>query len=354
MTRGTGRVALLALLLGAAQQLPHRAAASSASDGTELPPRLADTGLYVAGGEGEEGGVAPRNRPFAPQYPLWSDGAAKRRWVYLPEGTAIDARNADEWNFPVGTRFWKEFSFAGRKVETRLLWKASAAGWVAGSYLWNEEGTDAVLAPENGVPGVFEIASGRQHSIPSRADCAACHGATRAPLGFNRLQLSADRDPNAIHGEPLTRDMVTLDTLAEERLLSPVDTASSGHQPRIVASQPATRAVLGYFSANCGTCHNGSQEISALVPSLKYTDVMGDGDAAARRLIGQRSKWQAPGKPDGTTMLIDPESHQSSAILLRMGSRRPSSQMPPLATVVRDQVAIDAISRWIAELAPHR
>ena len=35
-----------------------------------------------------------------------------------------------------------------------------------------------------------------------------------------------------------------------------------------------------------------------------------------------------------------------------MRSRRPSSQMPPLGTVVRDQAATDAIARWIeADLA---
>ena len=32
--------------------------------------------------------------------------------------------------FPVGTRFWKEFTFNGRKVETRFLWRASAGRWI--------------------------------------------------------------------------------------------------------------------------------------------------------------------------------------------------------------------------------
>jgi hypothetical protein len=155
--------------------------------------------------------VAPANRPFSPQYPLWTDGATKRRWIYLPEGTTIDARNIRRWEFPVGTRFWKEFSFAGRPVETRLLWKTSSNRWVAGSYVWNEGRTDAVLT-EDGVIGAAEIAPGRQHNVPSRSDCAACHGTAGGPLGFNPLQLSNDRDPNAIHGEPLTRDMITLQT----------------------------------------------------------------------------------------------------------------------------------------------
>src|SRR5512137_3035620 len=85
------------------------------ADGASPPPRLADTGLYS---DPATLTVDPRNLPFSPQYPLWSDGAAKRRWIRLPPGATIDASDPDEWDFPVGTRVWKEFTF-GRKVETR-------------------------------------------------------------------------------------------------------------------------------------------------------------------------------------------------------------------------------------------
>src|SRR5688572_19859367 len=72
-----------------------------------LPRLLSDTGLYLR----QSGTLAvdPRNRPFSPQYPLWSDGAAKSRWVQLPAGATIDARDLDRWTLPAGTRFWKEF-----------------------------------------------------------------------------------------------------------------------------------------------------------------------------------------------------------------------------------------------------
>src|SRR5688500_4722934 len=80
----------------------------------EAPASLRATGLYTPGGE-----VSAESLAFAPQYPLWSDGAAKRRWIRLPAGTSVDAAGAD-WVFPVGTRLWKEFSVAGRRVETRF------------------------------------------------------------------------------------------------------------------------------------------------------------------------------------------------------------------------------------------
>src|SRR5688500_4249829 len=66
-----------------------------------LPQRLSETGLFRGQGEPE---VDPGNVPFAPQYPLWTDGASKRRWIRLPQGSAIDATDPDAWQFPIGTR----------------------------------------------------------------------------------------------------------------------------------------------------------------------------------------------------------------------------------------------------------
>ena len=101
------------------------------------PKLLSQFGLYVPG----TATVEPANLSSAPQYPLWSDGADKARWAYLPPGQAIDTTDGDAWPFPVGTRFWKQFSCKGKKVETRLLWRASPKGWVYATYAWNPEQT---------------------------------------------------------------------------------------------------------------------------------------------------------------------------------------------------------------------
>jgi len=39
-----------------------------------------------------------------------------------------------------------------------------------------------------------------------------------------------------------------------------------------------------------------------------------------------------------------------SALLVRMRSRRPSTQMPPLGTVLHDREAIDLVTAWIEDL----
>jgi hypothetical protein len=309
------------------------------------PARLADTGLYLPD---RPGVVAPVNRPFSPQYPLWSDGAVKSRWVYLPPGAAIETTDPLDWKLPVGTRFWKEFTFGGRKVETRFIWRATTDRWVFASYQWNAEGTDAVLAPEEGVRGAAELARGRSHAIPSSNDCRACHETTQVePLGFNALQLSTDRDPHAIHGEPLAPDMVTIRTLNDEGRLGAAGAALLADPPRIRARSALTRTVLGYLGTNCGGCHNDDSGIVRLGASLKHADAL-DGEAVLQAMASHETRWQVPAASQvRSSRLIDPDNPASSALLVRMRSRRPSSQMPPLGTILQDAEAVETITRWI-------
>lgn len=359
MTRGAlcaGVMLLGSLLMAAtpATHLPTLAAAerTEGGDAVALPQRLAETGLYE---RGRLDTVAAGVRPFSPQYPLWSDGMTKRRWIALPAGATVDVTDQHAWVFPVGTRLWKEFSLHGRPVETRVFWRVSSSRWLSGTYVWNAEGTDATLAPPEGIPGHVEVAQGRRHSIPSRDDCAACHGpADRSRvLGFNALQLSTDRDPAALHGEPLRPGHITLETLEAERLLTPSRPQWVTSPPRVATTQPATRAMLGYLAANCGICHDGRGEIAGFNASLAYRDIAEDGDAVVRSLVGQPTRWQVPGVPDGHSVLVQPGDASRSAIYVRMRSRSPSSQMAPLGSVVRDAEAVDALQRWIdVTLAP--
>jgi hypothetical protein len=315
-----------------------------------VPRLLSQTGLYSA-----RGTVAPVNLPYAPQYALWSDGAQKSRWIFLPPGTKIDVTEIDTWMFPVGTRFWKEFAFGGRKVETRMIWKAGASDWVYATYLWKDDESDAVLAPAAGVPDYYEVAPGKRHSIPGVSDCRDCHeNRTKGVLGFTALQLSTDRDPLAPHAESLQPGMVTLQTLVERGLLSPARPDLATSPPRIRAGNPRTRAVLGYFVGNCAHCHTTGSSISALGLSLAHwsatsPDAPEDGFSTT---VGQPSRWQLPVASHGDTKRIVPGAPDQSALLYRMVSRSPSSQMPPLGTVLVDREAVDLVRRWIAEDLP--
>ena len=176
-----------------------------------VPRRLADTGLYR---DISSKNIDPRNLSYSPRFPLWSDGAQKHRWIRLPPGAAIDASDPDRWVFPPGTKVWKEFSFDGRRVETRLMQSSGGGRWTFATYAWNADESDAVLVPAAGLRGVVEIAPGKRHDIPGIMDCRACHEGNRVEvLGFSALQLAAGRDPRVPDAEPLAPGMVELDTL---------------------------------------------------------------------------------------------------------------------------------------------
>ena len=286
------------------------------------PALLSQTGLYAAGGLEPVSGV----EAYAPQYPLWSDGAAKARWVYLPPGQKIDTSNADAWAFPVGTKFWKEFSFHGRRVETRLIWKAAEDGWVFAAYAWRPDQRDAVLAPVAGLPDQMEIVPGKRHTIPSVADCNACHTNGRVEiLGFSAVQLATDRDPLAPHAEPLLPGMVTLKTLAAAKRLQPVQ---EDRQVQVRAASPLDRAVLGYLSVNCGSCHKQEGPLAGTVPQLKQ--LLAVPPAPARTVLDAKTRKD----------------------ILHHMSLRGANQMPPLATVLVDREAMAMVRRWSLEAKP--
>jgi len=336
----------VALLVAATSLL---VAGAAGRPGTVGAPRLlSQTGLYA----GHAPGVEPRNLPFTPQYPLWSDGAAKSRWVFIPAGARIDDRDVDAWVVPPGTKFWKEFAFGGRKVETRLIWKTAAGRWIFATYLWNDEQSDAVLAPPEGVPDYVEIGPGKRHTIPGVSDCRNCHEDEHSPLlGFNTLQLSTDRDPLAPHAEPIRPEMVTLRTLLERGLLRPVRKELLESPPRIRSATPRGRALLGYFTSNCGSCHRATGTLALLGLDFSHPESVRDeaAEPGYATTVGRTGKWGIPGAAPGETRRIEPGAPEKSSVRYRMVSRHATTQMPPLGSVVPDQEAIDLLDRWIAE-----
>lgn len=144
----------------------------------ELPSRLSQT-------------HPERGERYQPRFELWSDGAAKQRWVFVPDGEAIDRSAPDAWTFPVGTTFWKEFARDGRRIETRVVTKTGAGGrdWNAVSYVWRSDQSDAdAMAAGDAALGV-----------PAAKECWACHGnRTSFVLGYSRVQLEASSQSNEI------------------------------------------------------------------------------------------------------------------------------------------------------------
>ncbi len=329
----------LAALLGITSPEPPKA-----------PKLLSQTGLYEAPGKLDRTLLA-----YAPQYPLWSDGASKARWIHLPKGAVLDAGDEDAWKFPVGTKIWKEFAFGPRKVETRLMWRASEKDWVFASYQWNEAQTEATLVSDKGAADVAEIAPGKRHSIPSVSDCKGCHdNAGIEVLGFSALQLSPDRDPNAIHAEPLAPGMVTLKELVERGLLKGARKDLLTTPPRI-PGDAALRPILGYLTTNCGSCHRGDAPLPYLTLDLRHTaKARAQGvEPALQTAVGQRGQFLIPGETGEGSFLIAPGDPVRSSLIHRMATRNPDIQMPALGTVIADAEALKRLEAWTRALKPN-
>lgn len=334
--------------LAASSQAGQARSLAATDAAAAIPRTLHETGLFVPGSVDQ---VDPSHIEFTPQYPLWSDGATKRRWLYLPPGTSIDAANPDVWEFPRGTRLWKEFAH-GNRVETRFIERRADGSWRYASYIWNDQGEQALLAPSKQTTSLsVRGAPNGRYAVPSQDDCRACHEGAAAPvLGFSALQLSSARDALAPHGE--TAHSIDLRTLVARGLIRNLPARYLREPPAIAAATPIERAALGYLHGNCGHCHNDAGPLAPL--ELALSQLTSTPAASTQRtlstLIDQPSefRWQELDR-----RLVAGNARES-VLAMRMRSRNPLHQMPPLGTEAIDLKAIALIERWIEQLPPHQ
>jgi len=307
-----------------------------------LPELLSATGLHAPGS------TRPRDDhlAFVPQYPLWSDGAAKRRWIHLPPGTSIDASDPDAWSFPPGTRLWKEFAH-GRAVETRYIERLADGTWRFATYVWDEDGREARLAPEDGAVVVRADVPGGRYVVPSRQDCLACHEGPSVPvLGFSALQLSPDRDGLAPHAEAREDAHVGLAEMAARGLVRGLPAALLDVPPRVAGRTPVERAALGYLHANCGHCHNAGGALDGIDLALAQDarDPQRSAARTLRSLLGHDSRFRPHGAAATQRIASD---GGPSVLALRMRTDNPLARMPPLGVAIADDEGIALVERWI-------
>jgi mono/diheme cytochrome c family protein len=320
------------------------------SPGTEL---LSATGLY---GDVARKQVDPRNLPWQPQYPLWSDGSSKERWIRIPSGTRIDTSNMDGWVFPVGTKIWKEFAFGGRRVETRLMEKVSAApgpnSWSFKTYQWRADESDAQLVSAAGVPNAAPTALGTTHDIPSLDQCRNCHsrGGGDAVNGFDALQLSADRDPMAVEAARLEPGDITMEELDRQGLVTRVPAP----EVRIASSSAVGRWAMGYLHGNCGNCHSaGGPAGGTGLILLHVADSRSEDEEPAYRTAVNKLNaiYAMPNTQVGVNSFrITGGSPEQSAVLFRMTNRNSFHQMPPFGSKAVDAEAVALVTDWIRRL----
>ena len=264
---------------------------------------------------------------YQPQFELWSDGASKNRYFFIPQGTQIDTSDMDNWNFPVGTKFWKDFSFDGKKVETRILEKLGPEvdGWAGISYLWDDDQSDAIKVEYGGVN-----VNGTSHNVPAASECFGCHGGRVSPiLGFSVIQLSYD-NPNGLD----------LSNLIDANLITSLPSEDIN-----VPGNESEKSALGYLHANCSHCHNNSRPNRDLERCFDPMESFSFLLTADAKTIEETNTYKT-----AIGEVITKGKPNQSRILDLMSQRGVGEGMPPLGTKNVDTTAISLIESWINDL----
>ena len=291
--------------------------------------------------------------PYSVNSPLWSDGAAKQRWMALPEKSKINFSEKGAWEFPAGTVFVKNFALPVdeknpkilRRLETRLLVRDTNGGVYGASYRWRSDNSDADLV----TVGTNELISIKTASgvrtqkwfFPGRQDCLTCHTPMAGGvLGVKTSQLNGGfKYPNSVTDNQLR----TWNHLGLFKF--PLDEKNISRLPRLAAvtdllASP-NRRIRSYLDANCAMCHRpGGAEAffdARYETPLKLQYLINGPVANQMGITG--AKVIAPGDP------------KKSLLLHRLRSTS-ENQMPPLARNTVDDKAVDVFSKWISSLRP--
>ena len=306
-------VSLIVLQTGCAEWRDCTDVDTSAVD--SLPMLLSETGLYS---DTASKTISDAAFEFEPQFPLWTDGAKKQRWLILPEGSQINTENEESWIAPVGTQFFKNFTRDGVLIETRMNQKTDD-GWIAATYLWNEAGEDAEKQLE-----AISDASGTAHDIPSAAECSACHGG-RADftLGFSATQLD-------------------LETRTALYTMGALTHASDADLSGLTETQ---KTGLGVLHGNCSHCHNSTRNDNPQSTRCYNPGPQEDFDLSLPAAL--RTIEDAP--------VLNTARHDflQGEMIERMSHRNRLNQtlfMPPLGTEEVDEDGVAAVQALIDEL----
>ena len=315
----------------------------------QVPKRLSETKLFadVAGLKPE-----PALVPYEINSPLWSDGAAKQRWINLPRGKQVELAADGALKFPIGTTFVKHFELPmsvmprgrTRRLETRVLVVGTETVYGL-TYRWNAQGTDADLVTEPADEGIMDDAAKESRSwhYPSFGQCWSCHRTENRILGFTPQQLnlkSADGKEQlvALAGRGVFSQAAI--AMMPPGLARPSDTAAS-----------LEARATAYLAANCSSCHHDGASFLGGENTWKAEPGVA---LAERGLVGAPHHNTPMAKALNLRFapLIDPGNPDGSILMGRMKSANPDLRMPPLARNVVDRDGSLLIERWIRSLPP--
>jgi uncharacterized repeat protein (TIGR03806 family) len=276
--------------------------------------------------------------PYAPNAAFWSDGAAKSRWLALPNGQRITIDStSNHFDFPVGSVLRKDFTVGGTLAETRLFMHHTDGSWAGYTYQWNAQGTDATRV----VGGLTTTVNGQTWDFPSEAQCLMCHTAAAGrSLGLETGQLNGDLT------YPVTgRTANQVFTLNFIDTLTPAVSTPVEQLPLI--PNPAGSASVGeraraWLYTNCANCHRPGGPTPVNLDFRYTTSLLGTNACDVQPTAGDLGISNA--------RLIAPGEAARSVVVSRV-NRVDASMMPPLARHTIDTAGVQLLSSWINGLS---
>jgi uncharacterized repeat protein (TIGR03806 family) len=304
----------------------------------DAPPRaLSAWHLFEGGGASQK--PAPGVVPYDVNVPLFSDGAAKHRFLRLPPGSRASYAAEGPFALPVGSVLVKTFAYprdrkdpskGERLVETRLLVRR-ASGWVGYPYMWNDAQDEATLKLAGGSVDVGT----HLHLVPNANQCKGCHEmsgrGTMQPLGVIARNLNG-------RGQ--------LERWKASGLLAGLPAHAPSYPLWSDPKAPAALKARAYLAVNCAHCHNPKGPADTAGLDLRFTQSdpvrlgIGKTPVAAGIGSGGRKLDVVPGKPE------------ESILLYRMESTVTGVMMPELGRRLTDAEGVAVVREWIASLKP--
>jgi uncharacterized repeat protein (TIGR03806 family) len=320
--------ALLAAASVAATSPPKALVNDAAIQSGVNPATLADFGFFAdATKQVPIKGVTP----YRLNTPLWSDGAEKLRFVYVPAGQQAAADGEGLLKLPVGSALIKTFKMGGRLIETRVLLHR-ASGWVALPYQWNAQQTEARLALAGArLDLVTPAGQAISYAIPNKNQCKECHALSGAvtPIGPKARNLAADwlsdwQKAGYLAALPKVAARVPLWEAREKG--------------------PTAPFARGYLDVNCAHCHNPAGSASNSGLDLRW-------EQADATKIGIMKRPVAAGRGSGGFEFdVLPGQPEQSILYHRMGSLEGGVSMPEVGRASLDRDGMAVIAKWIREM----
>ncbi len=298
-----------------------------------FPQKLSQTGCFDPSDPRKP---LPALVPYDINAPLWSDGAAKERYLAIPDGTTIRINADGDWDFPNGSVLVKTFWLSGKRVETRLFMRHSDGNWGGYSYEWNSAQTDATLLPA----GKSVQVGAQEWKFPSRAECLACHTAAAGrSLGLETAQLNRETT------YPVTgRTRHQLETLSGLGFLQTAITTPAGQLPRFAptdGADPVDAKARAYLHSNCSHCHRPQGP--------------GQGPSDLRHSVSLAQMGICNVNPQNGTLgvtnarVLAPGAPERSLLSVRMHALD-ANRMPKIGSSVVDPLGTKVVDDWIRSM----